>query len=265
MEIESELGKTRIQGQQRQVLNVDDRSDIYDQMAPQIPENIQPVTQPQGRWDGPEYQKIPPVRMSASSGQSQQTVPSISQRYDQAAGNMPQPVRGMGVVEMAQSMGRQSEDTIEELKQFDQQRNAPQVRKQLSPEIKRRVEFLTGLGRLTDEFEFEGSVFVIQTLKSGELKEVAKIILNQNNIDATFEIRSQILVRAIRSIDNYSLEQILGTNSLEDKLALIDEFDENAVTFIYSKYQEMVDRGNEKYGFNTKQDVEEVVEEIKKP
>jgi len=230
-EIESELGKTTLGGQQRQVLNVEDHSDI-----PQKP-----------------------VRMSPQ------------QAYQQVSGGapdfMPAPQQSQQEFYAQQSMPpqRSFETTKHELSKIEQMRSA-RGKRELSPEAKRRVEFLTGIGRLMDEFEVEGVKFTIQTLKTREMKEVAKVV-SSNEIDPAefaYELRSNMLARSVVKINDHLVEEILGDDSFEAKLALIEELDESVTIHIYDKYQAMADKSREKYGINTDKDVSEVSEAIKK-
>lgn len=152
-------------------------------------------------------------------------------------------------------------DHFNELKKQTKERS-----RQLSPEVKKRAEFLTGLGRMTDEFEFEGVKFTIQTLKNKEVKAITKIISfdGLNGAEFAFELRNHTLARSVYKVNDYSLSELIGSDRLEDKLALFDDFDEHTVEFIHSKYQKLVEKAKEKYGINNEEDVAEVTEAVKK-
>ena len=158
--------------------------------------------------------------------------------------------------------------TEEERKDYIAKRfsNKKKSEERLSAEARERIEFLTGIGRIKKDVEFEGVTFSIQSLKSRELREIAMISLSNKitNIERSFEVRKQVLARSIFQINNNLVEYVIGDDDFQAKLNFIDELDENTVTYLYSKYQEIVEESKVKFGIATKEQAQEVVEEIKK-
>lgn len=127
---------------------------------------------------------------------------------------------------------------------------------------------MTGLGRQTDEFAFDNVSFKIQTLKAGELKEISKSLdVGMKNLDLAFEVRAQTLARSLVAINGYPVGQVLGEDTIDARLALINELDENAIAFINRKYEAMVTNAKKKFGLDvvaSDEIAKEVAEDIKK-
>lgn len=137
--------------------------------------------------------------------------------------------------------------------------------KRINPAAKERIEVLTGLGRCRDVVEFESVSFSIQSLKGGEMREVACLANNAlNAVDSYFEARNQTLARSIYAIDGQPVNVVLGTNKLEDILTWIDNMDESLVEYIHNHYLEMVKNNRYKFAIKNDKDAKEVAEEIKK-
>ena len=130
---------------------------------------------------------------------------------------------------------------------------------------KERIEILTGLGRLTEDIEFEGHVFSLQSLKAGEMKEVVRASANvESTIDSYFMSRNQILARALYAIDGQPMGLVLGNDSVESVLSWIDDMDDNLIEFLHNRYLEMVKKNKHRFEVKTEQELKEVVEDIKK-
>lgn len=137
----------------------------------------------------------------------------------------------------------------------------------ISPGGKRRIEMLTGIGRATKDVEIDGHVFTLRTLKSQELREVVTAAKNaSDNFESTFEARTHTLARAIFKIDGEDIGLVLGDNSIESKLIMIQELDETIINVLQKNYSLLVDENNKKYGLtnDTPAVVKEVVEDLKK-
>lgn len=137
--------------------------------------------------------------------------------------------------------------------------------KRINSVAKERIEILTGLGRCYDTVEFEGVTFSIQSLKSGEMREVVRISNNAlNAADSYFEARLQTLARSIYEIDDQPISVVLGSNKLEDVVAWLEDMDENLVELIHNRYLEMIRKNKTKFAIKNEEDAKEVAEEIKK-
>jgi thiamine biosynthesis protein ThiC len=130
---------------------------------------------------------------------------------------------------------------------------------------KKRLEILTNLGRATDIVDVEGINFSIRTLKNGEWREAVKAVsLLDLATEQAYEMRAQILARALYAIDNQPVEIVLGTDDIIHKIAFIQEMDETAVAYLYNRYTDMAAKNKAKFNLNTEEGVKEAVEEIKK-
>lgn len=144
-------------------------------------------------------------------------------------------------------------------------RAAVAAARRISPVAKERIEILAGLGRCRDKVEFEGVSFSIQSLKSGEMRDIVRISNNAVNAsDSYFEARLQTLARAIYEIDDQPLSVVLGSNKQEDVLTWLEDMDENLVEFIHNHYLDMVKKNKTKFVIKDEKDAAEVAEEIKK-
>jgi len=161
---------------------------------------------------------------------------------------------------------RMNED---ELKEFEERR-AEAVRKQksISPEAKSRIEFLLGLGKIVDSITVEEIEFTFQSLTGDEQNEVFEVLAGFNQLSALrmqYEVRFHTLARALTHIQGKPFEAVIESDEIEDKLEVIRGMDENLSDHLYKWYQKnIVKLGQDKYAINTEEDVEEVVEAIKK-
>ena len=131
----------------------------------------------------------------------------------------------------------------------------------VSPMVKQSIELLSNLGRQTQEVKIGEAVFSLQTLKSKENKEavMASILVSTGTqLESAYEVRRQQLARSIFKIDGLEMYQVLGNNSLQAKLNLVDEMEENVVSKLFSEFEKL----KEKTKFP--ETMEEVVEAIKK-
>jgi len=135
----------------------------------------------------------------------------------------------------------------------------------LGDAARRRIEMLIGMTRGTRQFDLGGNVYVLQTLKDGELREA---ILSASQFDGTvespFEIRKQLVARSLVQVAGVEISQFLGSNSLEARLAFIELLDHYLLGRIYDEYLEMVKEARERYAIKNETDAKEVVEDLKK-
>lgn len=138
-------------------------------------------------------------------------------------------------------------------------------KERLNDGARRRIEMLVGMTRTTREAHIEDNVFVLQTLRSKEMREA---IMAASEFDGTvegpFEIRRQLLARSLISIAGLETEQFVGSNSLEAKLELIDSLPESLLHRIYDEYVELIKSATDKFSIKNIADVKGVIEDLKK-
>jgi hypothetical protein len=131
---------------------------------------------------------------------------------------------------------------------------------------KRRIELLSGIGRLTRDVQIGDTVFSLRTLKSQESREAGMATLEnvKNDYEAALESRKQQLIRSIYKIDGEDINMVLGDNTDESKLALIDSLEEVIVGRLWDELAAMKEEARTKYGMTTPKAVEEVSADLKK-
>ena len=155
--------------------------------------------------------------------------------------------------------------TEEERQELEAKRRQTRtLMERVSPRAKERIEYLCNLGRLTDEFEFEGTMFKIRSLKGKELKEILLAVANVNPLVLGIDLRNETLARSVYEIDGQTMDLVLGTNDMDARVALWDDMDDHAADYINVKYQKLASDAQEKYGINSKEDAKEVANDIKK-
>jgi len=251
-EIESPLGKKTFNAGARKVFTVTDESDY-----PEIPDESQvtPVTRGMNpnyknneqRSHDPSLDFLPDINTNPHIGMHQPQMPPQPQHQQIQKGD--------------KVLSRE-----EALAYLNKKEKSLSAKRTLSPMVKKRLEYLTNLCRLQDHFEIDGVKFSIQTLKSGELREITKSVMANDikSVDFVFELRAHTVARTIYAIDDYPIDAILGTDDMETKLAFVDELDENVIVTIHKKYEKLVQSGKEKFGLETEDQVKEVVEAVKK-
>jgi len=151
----------------------------------------------------------------------------------------------------------------------DRRTEAALAQERISPDARSRIEFLTGIGRIVDSVTVENVKFYFQSLKAREQEEVfdtLKDLDSMTPLKLQFEVRSQTLSRSLTHINDNKIGLVVGTEDPDTIIELvIKELDENIVDYLYKWYQEnIVKVGQEKYSLETKAEVQEVAEEVKK-
>jgi hypothetical protein len=159
--------------------------------------------------------------------------------------------------------------TPEEVAEVERARaEAQRERNVVSKTVRERIEFLAGIGRIKTDFKMDGVTFHLQSLKDGELEDILDVMIamgETNEAKFNFEIRRQTMARSLASIDGMSVEELIGSDAIESKLELIKSLDENLIDYMHKHYEEHVLKvSREKYAIKTQEDVEEVVEAVKK-
>jgi hypothetical protein len=136
---------------------------------------------------------------------------------------------------------------------------------QISERGRKRIEILANIGRLTKEVEVEGVVFSLRTLKSKEVQAATCFaVLAANDIAAGFEMRRRELAMSIFEIDHNPVEMIIGSNTFEAKLQMVDNFSETLVRKLNQEYTDLKAKSFNSFGIKNEADAKDVIEDIKK-
>ena len=139
-------------------------------------------------------------------------------------------------------------------------------KERLNDGARRRIEILIGMTRTTREVDLlEGNVFILQTLRSKEMREAIMAAAEYDGtVQSPFEIRKQLLARSLVQVAGVEVAQFVGSNTLEARMALVDDLDESLLNRLFDEYQKMVDESRDKFALKTVADAQEVVEDLKK-
>lgn len=138
-------------------------------------------------------------------------------------------------------------------------------KERLNEGAKRRIEMLVGMTRSSREVDLEGNKFVLQTLRSHDMREAIMAASEfDNTVQSPFEIRRQLLARSLVQVAGVDIVQFVGSNSLDAKLALIDDLDEALLNRLYDEYLTLVKESREKFAIKNAEDVKELAEDLKK-
>lgn len=138
-------------------------------------------------------------------------------------------------------------------------------RNRLSDGAKKRLDMLLGMTRSVRHCQIADTEFVLQTLKSKEMREA---IIFASEFDGTvqspFEIRKQFLARSLVQIGGIDIEQFIGAVDLDSKLLFIEELDDLLLNRLYDEYVALTKEAREKYSVKNEAEVQEVVHDLKK-
>lgn len=150
--------------------------------------------------------------------------------------------------------------------QFREAREAKKMnRDRLSEGGRRRIEMLIGMTRVTRTVDIEDKTYVLQTLKSRELREaVTEASAFDGSVQSPFEIRKQLLARSLVQIAGADIAQFIGSDDLSARLDVIEEFDHYLLGRLYDEYLKMVEDARSRYAVTNETDAKEVVEDLKK-
>jgi len=164
----------------------------------------------------------------------------------------------------------EEEMTIEKLGEIEKKLQAAKQAKasgldKLGVGAKNRIEALLGTFKSIREVEIDGNKYTLQGLKGKDQRAaIVKASEYDGTAHAAFEIRRQLLARALVAVNGTDLELYLGTNNIDAKLDVIEEFEEPMLIKLYSEYLDMMQETQNKYFIKNEQDAKEVVEDLKK-
>lgn len=148
-------------------------------------------------------------------------------------------------------------ETVRRAKQTGQER--------LTSSARARIAALCEMSQGTQTVELDGNAYVMQTLKA---KDHRAAIVAATAFDGTshaaFEVRKQLMARAIIKIGGYDVELFLGDDSLEARLEFIEELPEAVLIKLYSEYLDLAQASQNKYFIKNEAEAKEVMEDLKK-
>ena len=150
--------------------------------------------------------------------------------------------------------------------QLKNSRKEAQVQRNRIPEgVKKRLEILTGIGRLSEDINVDGITFSIRSLKPKENKEIVEAAAKEDlAVSQAYEIRTQTMARSIYKIDGQDVDAVIESDKIEDKIKFVQEvLEESLLNFLYNKYQALLAQNNKKFGDMGKTEAE-VLENVKK-
>ena len=165
---------------------------------------------------------------------------------------------------------RFTQDELDEMatnrEMLTQSRKTGQAERNRIPDgVKRRLEILTGIGRLSEDVVVEGVTFSIRSLKPKENQDILEESAKKDlAVSQAFELRTQTMARSIYKIDGQRVEAVLENESIEAKLSFVREvLEESLLNFLYNKYQALLDQNKKKF-IELGKTEEEVLENVKK-
>ena len=182
------------------------------------------------------------------------------------------PARPRGAPQLDESMIRDFQNKFREQNPEDFEREIRAAREakrtgkeRLNEGAKKRIEMLVGMTRTTREFDIDGNIYILQTLRSKDMREaITAASVFDGTIGSSWEIRRQLLSRSIIQIAGVDFDQFVGSSNLEDKLDCIDSLHEALLNRIYTEYNLMVKEASDKYSIKTAEIAKEVVDDLKK-
>lgn len=163
-----------------------------------------------------------------------------------------------------------SEDQMHDISQKEKEiKEARALRKngkeRLNDGARRRIEMLVGMSRLNRSVDLDGNTYVLQTLRAKEMREVfVETAKFDRTVESPYEMRKQLVGRSLCSIAGYDIEQFLGADSVEARLAFVDEVPESLLDRLFNEYQLLVKESMDKYSIKDEVEAKEVLEDLKK-
>lgn len=205
--------------------------------------------------------------------QSPQKIFTVDDPRDPRDQNMQNPQNELDELGLPRSVQRQPHLKHSQIIQGIAER--PIVEEQrFSPQKKRALEAILGIGRITKDVTVDNVVFKLRSLNSRENNTLVNIPRKYSKMenagyDIIFEMRAYTLACSICEIDGIPFSDILNG---ADPLDAIYELDENLSALLYREYQNMIKEGRALYGLNTEDNsetpsqnsTEEIISDIKK-
>lgn len=146
----------------------------------------------------------------------------------------------------------------EQVAKLKQQKKTYQNTK-LSDFSRKRLDILIGMSKLSREFDIDGTTFELQSLSSGELRQVYIETVLYYHI-----LRRQILAKSLVKIAGLDVHDFINDYEYKSKLLLIDSLGESFVSRLFNEYNILSEEVNTKYAIKTEEQMKEVLEDLKK-
>ena len=138
-------------------------------------------------------------------------------------------------------------------------------KERLSEGARRRVEMLINMSRMTRDVVIEGNLYRLQSLASKELREVMIATAEfDGSVQMVFENRKQILARSLIVVAGVDFGQFLNSTDIKDRIDIIEELDHALLVRLFNEYVILAQEVQDKYTLKTEQEVQEVLEDLKK-
>lgn len=152
----------------------------------------------------------------------------------------------------------------EQVAKLKQQKKTYQNAK-LSNFSRKRLDILIGMSKLSREFDIDGTVFELQSLSSGELRQVyIEAAKYDNTVQFPYELRRQILAKSLVKVAGLDIHDFMNDYEYKSKLLLIDSLGESFVSRLFNEYNILSEEVNTKYAIKTEEQMKEVLEDLKK-
>lgn len=150
-------------------------------------------------------------------------------------------------------------------------KSAIEANKRITPSARERVEIITNIGRLKEDILIEDVKFTLQSLKSGEIREILKLCMPiEDKYENYFETRAQTLARSIIAIDDIPIGMVISGGSLTSRaeeinyvIKMLDDMGEYTLEYLHESYLKLIEKNKDKFKVTT-DNAREVSEEIKK-
>jgi len=158
------------------------------------------------------------------------------------------------------------EKDIKQIEREVEQARQVQRQKRANPNAVSRLELLTGIGRLVTEVTIEKVEFRLRSLKSKELRFVMEKAARDatSNIGEAMMIRNYTLAFSLFEIDGNPISTVIGSDRVEDKVSVIDDFEEVVTTKLWDAYSRMIESSSKNVEKDLGSDAEEIVDNVKK-
>ena len=160
-----------------------------------------------------------------------------------------------------------------------------QVNQRSLSDARRRIDIITGLGRMTKEVpvvtDGTKTTFTLRTLKTFEQNSLAEVIESAQRVSSNDgrvffapvslgKIKVEALSHSLYLIDGQPIDIILGTSNEEyevqvvERKRLIEEMDHALINHLFNNYEILTQETYDGYAPKTAKEAEEVVETISK-
>lgn len=156
-----------------------------------------------------------------------------------------------------------SEEDMEQLAQVRREQRANAAK--ITAVARERLEILTGLNRLRSTITVEGVTFSLRSLKSVEMREIMIAAAAAKSAqERYFATRDAVLAKSIFAIDGQDVKMVLGSGQPAAVFSLIASMEHSVVERIFEHYEEMIRNNRNKIQVVSKEDGQQVAEDLKK-